>query len=450
VGVFDALTGGAANTAYKNNMQTINTGLTQQSTALGDNYTSANNYLLGSGLPALTAGYSSGLQNLGVGYGNQRTDLAAGYGTGQGDLTQYGGQAQDAINAGYGAALGSLGQGRADLTSNYGQAADALTSNYGQARSDISGNYGNARSDLYDAAAQTQGLLGNITDSYARLVDQSAGAPTRYLNATGANGAAGSLQAQQDFVAAPGYQYALDQSLGSVQRSAAARGGLAGGNATSDILNTANGLASQGYQQYVNNLQNSAGLYTQGLQGQAQGLTAQANASQNYGSALSGIDTRQGDQLAGISTGLGNALASNYQGLGNALNSNDTAAAGLYTGQANALGNIYTGLGSSLNSSNIGLGTSLGGADANLGTGSSALNVGNGTGVYGAYNQVGSNLMNLGNQESAAIQNATKMYVDNENQKAKAQTEASGNLLGTLGGIINSPITGKIFGGLFS
>jgi hypothetical protein len=438
MGIFDSLTGGAYNTAYKNNMQTINTGLTQQNTALGDNYTSANNYLLGSGLPALGAGYNAGLQNLGGGYGDQRTDLNAGYSTGKDVLTQYGGQAQDAIGAGYAAALAQLGQGRDDLTSNFGQAADSLSANYGQARTDITDNYGRARTDLGGQYGQTQGYLGGLTDAYRPLVNQTAGSVGQYMNAIGANGAAGSQAAQQAFTAAPGYQYALDQATGSVQRSAAARGGLAGGNATSDILNTATGLANQGYQQYINNLQNGTGLYTTGLAGLSQGLSAQANASQNYGTALANLGTTEGNQLANVSTGLGNQLASNSQSLGNALAGNDALQANAFIGQGNALSSLYTGLGSSLNASNVGLGTSLGGADANLGTGQSALNVGSGTATYGAYNQVGSNLMNLGNQESAAIQNATKMYVDNQNQKAKAQTEASGNLLGTITGGIKS------------
>ncbi|MCJ2052618.1 hypothetical protein [Methylobacterium sp. J-070] len=402
--IFDAISGGAAQTAFKNNMQTINTGLNQQSTALGDNYTSADNYLLGSGLPALNAGYNAGVSNLGTGYGNQRIDLNAGYMSGQ-----------DALNSNYGAALGSLGQGRSDLQSNYGLANDALTQNYGQARTDLTNQYG-----------QTQGYLGQATASYAPMVQGGSNAFNQFLNATGANGAAGSQAALANFQEAPGYQYSLDQALGSVQRSAAARGGLAGGNATSDILNTANGLASQGYQQYVNNLNTGAGYYTTGLAGQAAGLTNQANASQAYGNALGNVDT-----------GLGNALSSNFTGLGNALNANDTQAAG-----------IYQNLGNALNTNNIGLGTSLGSADANLGTGQSALNVSNGTGTYGAYNQLGSNLMNLGNQESAAIQNATKQYVDNQNTEAKNQMTASGNLLGMLGGIASSPVTGNVLSGL--
>ncbi|MCJ2067362.1 hypothetical protein MKK75_00845, partial [Methylobacterium sp. J-030] len=75
MGIFDSITVGAATTAYKNNMQTINTALNQQSTALGDNYTQADNYLLGQGLSALQAGYGAGGQLLATGYGDQRLDI---------------------------------------------------------------------------------------------------------------------------------------------------------------------------------------------------------------------------------------------------------------------------------------------------------------------------------------------------------------------------------------
>ncbi|MCJ2072212.1 hypothetical protein MKK75_26035, partial [Methylobacterium sp. J-030] len=133
MGIFDSITGGAATTAYKNNMQTINTGLNQQSTALGDNYTQANNYLLGQGLSALQAGYGTGGQLLATGYGDQRLDINQGAQAGISQLGSSYGQAADAITGNYGSALSSLGQG-------YGQARDDLTGQYGQARDDINTN----------------------------------------------------------------------------------------------------------------------------------------------------------------------------------------------------------------------------------------------------------------------------------------------------------------------
>ncbi len=172
--------------------------------------------------------------------------------------------------------------------------------------------YDQATNALGSQYGQTQDYLGQLGDLYAPVTQMGQGALTRYLNATGANGASGSAQAQQDFTASPGFQYALNQNLGAVQRSAASRGGLAGGNATADILNTANGLANQGYQQYVNNLGNASQYYSQGIQGQAGALQGQAQASQGYGNALSALGTGRGNALAGtlgaaanVQTGLG-------------------------------------------------------------------------------------------------------------------------------------------------
>ncbi|MCJ2093128.1 hypothetical protein MKK67_11560 [Methylobacterium sp. J-072] len=448
--LFDAITGGAAKTAYKNNIQTINTGLNQQTTALGDNATSANNYLLGQGLNALGQGYSTANTNLGTGFDMSRTDLGNGYGAGQGALGQGYGQAQDAINAGYAAAQGALGagygQGRSDLQGQYGLANDYLQSQYGQARSDISSGYGQARADLTAQYSPTQGYLQGISTGYAPLVAQTAASVPEYMNAIGGNGASGSAQALQAFQQAPGYAYQQDQALGAIQRSAAARGGLAGGNATSDILSTANGLAAQGYQQYVNNLQTAVGMNTTGLAGQAQGLALQGNASQNYGNALASLGTQQGGQLANISTGLGNQLASNSQNLGNQLNANATGLANAqgnaFIGQGGALGGLYQNMGTALNTSNVGLGSGLSSLDSGFGSGMANLATSQGSNTLGVYGQAGANLMNLGNQESNAIGNATKMYVDNSNTEAKNQMAASSNLLGALGGLGQSFIDG--------
>jgi hypothetical protein len=177
-----------------------------------------------------------------------------------------------------------------------------------------------ARGDLQTGAAGATGLLGQAGAVYDPLVAGGGAAYQKLLNATGANGAAGSAQAATDFQAAPGYTYARDEALGAVQRAAGARGDLAGGNATVDLLKTANGLADQGYQQYVNNLSGLMGGYTTGLAGQAGALTGQAGVAGNLGTALAANDqtTAQGraglaGTMAGINFGAGTAAA----GIGN-------------------------------------------------------------------------------------------------------------------------------------
>ncbi|TNC16411.1 hypothetical protein FF100_03965 [Methylobacterium terricola] len=193
--------------------------------------------------------------------------------------------------------------------------ADALTNAYGNAQGYLGVNttgagqnsltalqdsYGTSRTDLMNGSNQAQAYLGKLGDQYAHMVQGGQNAFDRYLDATGANGQAGSQAAAAAFQASPGYQYAMDQALGAVQRSAAARGGLAGGNATADILNTANGLASQSWQSYVNNLGNAAQSYNTGLAGQGQGYAAQANASQGLGTQLASLGQTFGQNQAGI------------------------------------------------------------------------------------------------------------------------------------------------------
>jgi hypothetical protein len=240
------------------------------------------------------------------------------------------GLAADALTNGYANAQGYLG------VNNGGNALLSLGSGYADAQNALRGQYG-----------QTQGYLGQLGGLYDHMAQGGRSAYDAYLNATGANGAAGSQAAAAAFQAGPGYQYALDQALGAVQRSAAARGGLAGGNATADILATANGLANQGYQQYVSNLGNAATSYGTGLAGQAQGVAGLANASQNLGTQLGGLaqaygqnqanvygtaanqQAQFGNAVAGVQTNAANALVQNNNNLAQAQNQASANALGL-------------------------------------------------------------------------------------------------------------------------
>jgi len=208
-----------------------------------------------------------------------------------------------------------------------------------------------ARGDLQGGAANATGLLGQAGAVYDPLVQGGGAAYQKLLNATGANGAAGSAQAATDFRAAPGYEYARDEALGAVSRAAGARGDLAGGNATTDLLRTATGLADQGYQQYINNLSGLQGGYTTGLAGQAGALTGQAGVAGNLGSALAGVDQQTAQGRAGLAATI---AGNNYNagtasaGIGNqaALGIADTLQKGAKA-QEQASANVL-GLGSNL------------------------------------------------------------------------------------------------------
>lgn len=213
------------------------------------------------------------------------------------------------------------------------QGYNALSQNYDQARGALTSNYGDASS-----------LYKNLLSSYAPGVQA-------YGDATGTNGAAGNARAVQNFQSAPGYNFTMDQGLQALNRTHAAAGNLNSGNADTDTLKYATGLANQGYQQYVQNLS----PYFQG-----------------QGSATAGA--------AGVSTGLGTNLANLYGAQGAAANAN-------YTGQG------ASNAAATMNNYNVGQ-NQLG---ALLGVGSLALGgVGGVGGLGGITGGFGGNGFSLG------------------------------------------------------
>jgi hypothetical protein len=190
----------------------------------------------------------------------------------------------------------------AGVTAGYNQLSDL----YGQGRSALTTNYGNA-SDLFK----------NLITSYAP------GAQA-YGDAVGANGADGYTRAKTNFQTDPGYQFQLDQGLQALNRTHAAAGNLSSGNADTDALKYATGLADQSYGNYVTRL--------------APYLTGQQTATVG---------------AAGVDTGLGNALNSSFQGQGTAANTAQTAIgnnnAGAEMNNYNVGANLWNGIMGGLN-----------------------------------------------------------------------------------------------------
>lgn len=154
---------------------------------------------------------------------------------------------------------------------------EALSGQFGAGRDALTTNYGNA-SNLYS------GLLNS----------SNAGAGA-YGDATGANGLAGQARARQNFQSDPGYGFQMDQGLQALQRTHAAAGNLNSGNADTDTLRYATGLADQSYGNYVSRLAPYLGQQSGAVQG-----------------------------AAGVATGLGQGLNQNYMGVGGAANANFT------------------------------------------------------------------------------------------------------------------------------
>lgn len=84
------------------------------------------------------------------------------------------------------------------------------------------------------------------------------------------------------FTQSPDYQFALSQGQGALDRDAANRGSLYSGGHTTDVLNFAQGLASQNYNNYYNRLAGLAGV------GQTS-ANQLGYAGQNYANGVSGL-----------------------------------------------------------------------------------------------------------------------------------------------------------------
>jgi hypothetical protein len=135
--------------------------------------------------------------------------------------------------------------------------------------------------------------------------------------------------------ATPGYQFQLQQGLGAIQNSQAARGGLIGGNAMEALSNYAQGAASTNYQQVY---QNALGEYQQ------QYNIFQGNQSNEFNrlAALSGIGqqaaTTLGNQGQAAATNIANINTAAGSQIGNSLQNAGAARASGYAGISNALG----------------------------------------------------------------------------------------------------------------
>lgn len=164
------------------------------------------------------------------------------------------------------------------------------------------------------------GILGHKSQAKANKKAQQAADQAYQRNQqnmqpylTAGNNAVGQMQQLNrgdfsSFTQSPDYQFAMQQGLQGLDRSAAARGNLYGGGHSADVLNYASGLANQNYGNYYNRLaglagmgQNAAASLTGNNNGYAQNTAqnAQSNASNN--NALYGMISGTANNLIGNS-----------------------------------------------------------------------------------------------------------------------------------------------------
>ena len=136
-----------------------------------------------------------------------------------------------------------------------------------------------------------------------------------------------------DFQQDPGYQFRLDQGLKSLDRTAAARGGLISGQA----LKAASGFAGQ---QASDEYQNAYNRYNANLAAILNPLQALAGQGKSQSNALATQSQNYANSAGDLYTQAGNAQASGYIGSANAWN-NAIGSMTNYGMQTNMLNKMY-------------------------------------------------------------------------------------------------------------
>lgn len=146
-------------------------------------------------------------------------------------------------------------------------------------------------SELGTGFEGAKGYLQQGTDLYGGLSQEGRGGLNRYQQL--AQGGAGAMEALQQ---TPGYQFSYDQGLQALNRRRAAGGMLNSGNADTDAMKFGAGLASQTLNQERQAQIPLMNLYTQGIQGQAQGLQGLGGLTNDYYNSRAGVidDTNKG------------------------------------------------------------------------------------------------------------------------------------------------------------
>jgi hypothetical protein len=207
------------------------------------------------------------------------------------------------------------------------------------------------------AAARTKGFQTGKTDAFGALDSgfgtasgfyDSARAPfsdllgrgnrgyDTYLDATGVNGQGGIDRAGSLFKSLPGYRGGLDTGLDLLERRAAARGDLGGGNTSADTIKYASDYDAQKYGNFLQSLVPNIGVAGQATSGVADLFRGQGNLASDVGTKKAGY----GYQAA---VGEGGAEA---QGIEDAQKAKDQASKNFWSaimGGANLATKAFTG-----------------------------------------------------------------------------------------------------------
>lgn len=172
-----------------------------------------------------------------------------------------------------------------------------------------------AEQAINTGVAQAGGLLGaGIAQAGTPNAYTSGGANAAKLQAdlSGANGPAAAAAAKAQLQTSPAAQFQLEQMQRATERSAAARGGLLGGNVATELQRNAAGIASQDYQ---NQFANLGAVSDRGASMQSQADTIKAGLTRDLADTVYSA----GIQTGGMRLDAGKAIAQNATNAANSI-----------------------------------------------------------------------------------------------------------------------------------
>lgn len=175
------------------------------------------------------------------------------------------------------------------------EAAAARAAGYAQGNS-------TAQSALTAGQTGADALYGEAYQPFSNLINTTGAGATAYGNATGVNGQAGIDSAASTFKSLPGYSGGLTTGIDALNRNAAARGDLGGGNTAADTIKFASDYDANKYGNYISSLAPYLGAQQSAATGGAAVLGSQAGADLG----VAGQKAQYGYNAA---TGTGNANA---------------------------------------------------------------------------------------------------------------------------------------------
>jgi len=241
---------------------------------------------------------------------------------------------------------------------------------------------------LGSSTSQLNNTIGAVSSPDAYTLGGS-NAATLQANLSGANGPQAAQTALNNFQQSPATKYLMDQSQRSIERSAAARGGLLGGNTLRALQENAIGLASQDFQNQFANLGTVAdrGANIQTLKDQLRASLSRDIAGNNFSSGIN---------KAGLRMDAGQAIANNAttaaSQISQLLNQQGISVSDMVSKDISTLADIIyqSGIQQNLNTSNLAsiLANIAGGQASTVAQGNAQIGAANAAGTIGTSNAI--------------------------------------------------------------